>query len=142
MAKKDHDLVSKDDELELKYFVQSPQDLREIYRHLKADYRIAEEPYHSNPVSFYYDVAVRDKDEHVTGHMLRNKKLRARGTAGRGRPQLSIKTDGEPTPEGVIDRKEFERYISDKAFDLSNKELTELGLQSVRSGDLSKAREY
>lgn len=123
MATQDHDRkVSKDDELELKYFVKSPQDLREIYKHLKDGYELAEEPYHSNPVSFYYDVAERDADDKVTGHMLRDEKLtlRARGTAGRGRPQLSIKTDGEPTPEGVIDRKEFERYISDKAFDLNN----------------------
>lgn len=123
MATQDHDQkVSKDDELELKYFVKSPQDLRAIYNHLKTGYPIAEEPYHSNPVSFYYDVAERNKAGEVTGHMLRDEKLtlRARGTSGRGRPQLSIKTDGEPTPEGVIDRKEFERYISSDAFDLNN----------------------
>jgi len=102
MATQDHDhKVSKDDELELKYFVKSAQDLREIYKHLKAGYEIAEEPYHSNPVSFYYDVAERDQDDKVTGHMLRQKELtlRARGTAGRGRPQLPSKPMANPRPK-------------------------------------------
>lgn len=146
MATQDHDRkVSKDDELELKYFVKSAQDLREIYKHLKDTYELTEEPYHSNPVSFYYDVPERDDTENVTGHMLREKKLtlRARGTAGRGRPQLSIKTDGEPTPEGVIDRKEFERYISDKAFDLNNVSDTTFNViaQTVINGEVDEDNE-